>query len=156
MAVVEQNQPGTIQDANEAVTGAPKLSKSRSVALTCSVWQTTFSPTATLQISQWPPHRQKTEPLLHYLTSLRYFFELQSLGFGCGSHLIRVWSECHICSGKIKLKISSEGSEGISVKFCTIKKFSAVQYLLILLLQIANVSTVLCYITIQPHPYSFH
>ena len=120
MVAVEQNQPATLQNANEPVRDAPKL----------------LNP---VQQSQFLAHGGslnnfrnceglRTKTLGRFCTSLLLCFVVQCRFFGShvgrGRQLVGVWSERHIRSAKIKTaKISFEESGRISAKFCTSENF---------------------------------
>ena len=110
MVTVKKRKPITIQNTNESVRDALKLSKLRSAVLNPMRW---FSPAAAVLIPSLlrkPPHKRKIGPLLHRLvSSLRH-------SVFCGSHmrrghqLVGVWPE-RPAYMKIKTeKISSEES----------------------------------------------
>ena len=94
MATVKQNQPGTIQDANEAIAGAPKLSKSRSVALTCCLTNQFLAHGNSPDITMTCTQAEDTAVVALTCFFPSSFFWVTSLIFGCGSCLVWLWSKC--------------------------------------------------------------
>ena len=123
MVTVKNDQPATMQNANKAVRDAPKLPKSRPAVLNLYVRQAGFLLMVTdLILLQRPPHKRKTSSCYASLL-LQFVIQCRFIGLHVrhGHQVIRA---SHICSTKTKTtNVPSEGSGGISTKFCTIKIF---------------------------------
>ena len=101
MVAVKKNQPATIQNTNEFIRDALKLSTSRSAVLNPSRWFLDRGGTLDTLVIAKPPRKRKIRPFHKLASSLRHSVSFLCFTYGAWHQLAGVWPE-HPASAEIK------------------------------------------------------
>ena len=124
MVTVKKRKPATIQNANESVRNAPKLSKSRSAVLNPTRRFLSHGGSPDTFVIAKASTQRKIRPLLHKLaSSLRHSVSFLRFTYGAWLSTGRGVARASRIRGNKNREISSKESGRFSAKICTSENF---------------------------------